>query len=44
MTKFELDQTFMKMLGLFITKMPEVIGVENSNQKLTKSGVQNDEI
>ena len=31
MTKIELDRTFMKMLGLFITNMPEVVGVENSH-------------
>ena len=30
MTKFELDQTFVKMLGLFITNMPKVVGVKNS--------------
>ena len=30
MTKFELDRTFVKMLGLFVTNMPKVVGVKNS--------------
>ena len=41
MTKFELDRTFMKKLGLFITNTPQAVAVENSHwpklpSKLTK--------
>jgi len=34
----------MKKLRLFIKQMPEAITVKNSNLKLTKRPVQNDEI